>query len=108
MPTIRPGQKRYQLVLDEGSEVHGTLLAWAQKRGLTPGRAARCILADWSDAMNGNSNPFALAIAAAAGVQIGAESGQSLSTTASSAQVVMSEQDRALQRARLEAAEQFL
>src|SRR5947209_5492212 len=106
MPTIRPGQKRYQLVLDEGSEVQCTLLAWAQKRGLTPGRAARCILVDWSDAMNGNANPFALAIAAA--VQIGSESGQSLSTTASSAQVVMSEQDRALQQARLEAAEQFL
>src|SRR5437763_1811248 len=66
MPTIKPGQKQYQVVLDAGSEVHTTLLEWAKKRGLTPGKATRCILADWSDAMNGKPNPFALAIASSA------------------------------------------
>lgn len=68
MPTTKPGQKQYQVVLEEGSEVQTTLLEWGKKRGLTPGKATRCILADWSDALNGRPNPFAIAIAAAAGV----------------------------------------
>jgi hypothetical protein len=68
MPTTKPGQKQYQVVLEEGSEIQTTLLEWGKKRGLTPGKATRCILADWSDALNGRPNPFAIAIAAAAGV----------------------------------------
>lgn len=103
MPNIRPGQKRYQLVFDTESAVHSTLLEWAQKRGLTPGKAARCILADWSDAMNGHVNPFALAIAAAAGV-----TGPSVSTTTSSAESALSHEDLARQQALREAAEQFM
>ncbi|MBA2397045.1 MAG: hypothetical protein H0V70_30355 [Ktedonobacteraceae bacterium] len=65
MPTLKPGQKQYQLVLVEGSLTQTTLLDWARDRGLSPGKAARVVLTDWSDAMNGKPNPFAIAIAAA-------------------------------------------
>lgn len=102
MPTIKQGQKRYQVVLDEESETHLTLLEWARNRGLTPGKAARVILADWSDAMNGRPNPFAAAIAAAAGQPVP-------SPGAMPTQVLeLSAEERARQTALLQAAEQFM
>jgi hypothetical protein len=49
MPTLKPGQKQIQFVLDEDSEVHLTLLEWAKKRNLSgqsltsdPGRLVGC------------------------------------------------------------------
>jgi hypothetical protein len=63
MTTIKSGQKRLQLVFDETSETYTTLIEWGKKRGLTPGRAVKVILVDWSDAINGVPNPFALALA---------------------------------------------
>ena len=102
MPTLKPGQKQVQFVLDEDSEVHLTLLEWAKKRGLSPGKATRVILTDWSDAINGRSNPFAAAIAAAAGQPMPLPS-------ASSAQAQeLSAEERARQAALLQAAEQFM
>ena len=102
MPTVRSGQKEIRVVLEEGSEIHMTLLEWARKRGLTPGTATRCILADWSDALNGKPNPFAVALAATAGV----------STTAnppmSAQEPNMSPEEKARQEALLQAAEQFM
>ena len=38
MPTLKPGQKKVQFVLDEESEMHLTLQEWASKRGLSLGR----------------------------------------------------------------------
>lgn len=102
MPTLKQGQKQVQFVLEEGSEVHLTLLEWAKHRGLTPGKATRVILADWSDALNGRPNPFAAAIAAAAGQPM-----QSSLPTSAQAQELNAE-DRARQAALLQAAEQFM
>src|SRR5260221_1077392 len=97
MPTLKPEQEQVQLVLDEDSEVHLTLLEWAKKRGLSPGRAARVILADWWDAINGRLSPFA-----AAGQPVPLPS-------ASPAQVPeLSAEERARQAAILQAAGQFL
>lgn len=106
MPTTKPGQKQYQIVLDEGSEVHITLLEWARKRGLTPGKATRCILADWSDAINGKTNPFAMAIAAAAGINTGERITGYLPTPEQPPE--MSAQEQARKVATREAAGQFL
>ena len=105
MPTIKPGQKQYQVVLDAGSEVHTTLLEWARKRGLTPGKATRCILADWSDAMNGKPNPFALAMASAVA---GIHPYSLPPATPTTHESALSAEERARQVALLEAAEQFL
>ena len=103
MPTLKPGQKQVQLVLDEGSEMHLTILEWAKNRNLSLGKASRVILADWSDAMNGRPNPFAVAIAAAAASQ------QAQSSLASPVQgQQLSEEERKREALLLEAAEQFL
>lgn len=101
MPTLKPGQKKVQFVLDEESEMHLTLLQWANNRGLTLGKATRVIMADWADAMNGRPNPFAAAIAAAGQ--------QTQSSPASPTQVQeLSEEERSRQTALLQAAEQFM
>lgn len=100
MPGTKPGQKEIRMVLDEGSETHETLLEWALKRGLTPAKAARVIMTDWSDAMNGRPNPFALAIAAAAGP------GQIVQTSAPAPEQESAE-EKARKAALLEAEEQF-
>jgi hypothetical protein len=102
MPTVSKGKKQYQVVLDEDSEVQLTLLEWAQKRGLHPGKAIRCIIADWSDAINGKPNPFALAVAATAGTLAGQ------TTTVSASEKPMSAEEKKRQEALLQAAEQFL
>lgn len=102
MPTLKPGQKKVQFVMDEESEMHLTLLQWANNRGLSLGKATRVIMADWSDAMNGRPNPFAAAIAAAAGQQT-----QSLPASPVQNQE-LSEEERKRQTLLLQAAEQFL
>jgi hypothetical protein len=106
MPTTKSGQKEIRFVLDDGGEIHTTLLEWAQKRRLTPGKATGCILADWSDALNGRPNPFAIAIAAAAGVNIAASPSQVLQTATEEPEI--SPEEEARKAALLEAAEQFL
>jgi len=78
-----------------------TLLQWASKRGLSLGKATRVIMADWSDAINGRSNPFAAAIAAA-GQQM------QLSPASPEQSQELSEEERKRQAALLQAAEQFL
>jgi hypothetical protein len=103
MPTARKGMKEIRVVLDEKGEVYASLLAWAEKRRLCPGKAAGCILADWSDALSGKTNPFAVAIAAAAGVNIAPGSNQ---TTTEEPETSPEEQAR--RAALLEAAAQFL
>lgn len=100
MPTTKKGQKEIRVVLDEGSELHTTLLQWGRKRGLTPGKATRCILADWSDALNGKPNPFAVALAATAGI--------SMAANPSTQEPNMSPEEKARQEALLQAAEQFM
>jgi hypothetical protein len=107
MPTTKPGHKRYQVVLIEDSEMQRTLLEWAKTRGLAPGKATRCILADWSDAMNGRPNPFAAAIAAASGGNSVAGPGQAIQTP-STQEPEMSAEEKAHQKALLQAAQQFL
>lgn len=100
MPTLKKGQqKRYQVVFEEASEVQLTLLEWAEKRGLSPGKAIRCLVTDWSDALNGKPNPFALVIAAG----VSASQGQVIQT-----EPEMSAEEKARQAALLQAAEQFL
>lgn len=109
MPTIKEGQKQVQFVLEEGSEVHQTLLEWAKKRGLSPGKATRVILADLADALNGRPSPFAVAIAAATGMNLAA--GAALpesSLSVSAAKEELSAEERARQAALLQAAEQFM
>jgi hypothetical protein len=106
MPSLKPGQKQYQIILEEGSQTHTTLLEWAKARGLTPGKATRCILTDWSDALNGKPNPFAIAIAAAAGVTLSTGPGQA--TQMPVQEPAMSAEEQARQVALLEAAEQFM
>ena len=106
MPTTKNGQKELRTVLDDGGEVYETLLAWAKKRRLTPGKAIGCILADWSDAIAGRPNPFAIAIAAASGVNIQAGPVPPLQMTAEEPEV--SPEEKARQAALLEAAEQFM
>jgi hypothetical protein len=106
MPTRKQGQKELRTVLDENGEVYTTLLKWAQKRHLTPGKAVGCIIADWSDAINGEVNPFAVAIAAAAGVNL-AVSPHTMSQTATEEPLVSPEEQKR-KAALLEAAEQFL
>jgi hypothetical protein len=103
MTTMKEGQKEIRVVLDKGSETHTTLAEWGHRRGLTPGKAARCVLTDWSDALNGRPNPFAMAIAAAGtGVVPGpAQVGQA-------AEPEMSAEEKARQDALLQAAEQFM
>jgi hypothetical protein len=108
MPTTKKGQKEIRVVLDEGCEIQTTLLEWAQKRGLTSGKATRCILADWSDALNGRPNPFAVAIAAAAGISVTAGPGQVIQTAAPAQEPKMSAEEKARQDALLQAAEQFM
>ena len=101
MPTLKPGQKKVQYVLDEESEMHLTLLQWANNRGLSLGKATRVIMADWSDAINGRPNPFAATIAAAGQ--------QAQSSPASPVQgQQLSEEERKRQALLLQAAEQFL
>jgi hypothetical protein len=107
MPTTKQGQKEVRIVLDEGSETHITLIEWGQRRGLTPAKATRCILTDWSDAMNGRPNPFAMAIAAASGVVTGPAQFSQAAATAF-AEPEMSAEEKARQEALLEAAEQFM
>jgi hypothetical protein len=102
MSTVKPGQKRFQFVLDEDSEIHMTLLEWANQRGLTVGKATRVILTDWSDAINGRPNPFAAAIAAATGQPMQT----ALETPAHEPEI--SAEERARQAALLQAAEQFM
>jgi hypothetical protein len=98
VPTLKPGQKKVQFVLDEESEMHLTLLQWANNRGLTLGKATRVIMADWADAINGRSNPFAAAA-----------DQQTQSSPASSVQAQeLSEEERKRQALLLQAAEQFL
>jgi hypothetical protein len=106
MPTIKSGRKEIRVVLDDEGEIHTTLLEWAKKRRLAPGKAIGCILADWSDAINGKPNPFAIAIASAAGVNIQTGPSQVLQTTAEELEV--SPEEKARQAALLEAAEQFM
>lgn len=106
MSTVKQGQKRFQFVLDEDSEMHLTLLEWANQRGLTLGKATRVILADWSDAINGKSNPFAAAIAAATGMNVSAGIGQPTQSPAQAPE--LSAEERARQAALLQAAEQFM
>ncbi|SRR6266567_5432149 len=110
MPTLKQGQKQVQFVLDEDSEVHLTLLEWAKKRGLSPGKATRVILADWADAMNGRVNPFAVVIAAATGLNLAAGAIQpiQLSPASSTQAPELSAEERARQAALLQAAEQFM
>ena len=105
MPSTKNGQKEIRVVLDEKGEVYASLLAWAEKRRLSPGKAAGCILADWSDAMSGKTNPFAVAIAAAAGVNIAPSSNQ---TTTTGEEPETSAEEKARKAALLEAAAQFL
>ena len=102
MPTLRPGQKKVQFVLDEESEMYVTLLEWANNRGLSLGKATRVIMADWSDAINGRPNPFAAAIAAA-----GHQALSSVAPTNEQAQEI-SPEERQRRAAALEAAGQFL
>jgi hypothetical protein len=102
MPTLKPGQKKVQFVLDEESEMHMTLQEWASKRGLSLGKATRVIMADWSDAINGRPNPFA-AIIAAAGHQA-----QSSAASPEEQSQEVSPEERQRQAAALEAAGQFL
>jgi hypothetical protein len=106
MPGTKPGQKEIRMVLDEGSETHETLLEWAQKRGLTPAKAARVIVTDWADALNGRPNPFALAIAAAAGANGVPGPGQIMQTPAPAPEQESAE-EKARKAALLEAEEQF-
>lgn len=108
MPTIKKGQKEIRVVLDERSEITITLLEWAQKRGLTLGKATRCILADWSDALKGKPNPFAVAIAAAAGINVTATPAQVIQTATPTQEPEMSAEEKARQAALLAAAEQFM
>jgi hypothetical protein len=108
MPTTKPGQKQYQVVLEEGSEIQTTLLEWARARGLSPGKATRCILADWSDALNGKPNPFAVAIAAAAGINVTAGPGHITQASTSAQEPEMSAEEKARKAALLQAAEQFM
>jgi hypothetical protein len=107
MPTTKPGQKQYQVVLEEGSLTHTTLLEWAKARGLTPGKAARVVLADWSDAMNGKPNPFAIAIAAAAGVS-SSFPGQPAQVNAPAPERTLTPEEKARQAAIEDADAQFL
>ena len=102
---IKEGYKEIRYVVEEDGEVHTTLKEWAEKRGLTPGKATQCIIADWSDAINGNPNPFALAIAAIAGVPAG--SNHVPQSPTSIPEPEMSPEDKARQEALLAAAEQF-
>jgi len=102
MPTLKRGQKQVQFVLEAGSEVHLTLLEWAKKRGLSPGKATRVILADWSDAINGRPNQFAVAIAAAAGQPM------QLSSASPTQTQELSAEEQVRQAALLQAAEQFM
>ena len=106
MPTTKKGQKELRVVLDEGSEIQITLLEWAKKRGLTPGKATRCILADWADALNGKPNPFALAIAAVGGINMAP--GPVLQSGSIAQEPEMSAEEKAHQEALLQAAEQFM
>lgn len=108
MPSTKPGQKEYRVVLDEGSEVQLTLKEWGRVRGLTPGKATRCILADWSDALNGKPNPFAIAIAAAAGVNLVAGPGQNVQMPTETAEPEMSPEEKVRQEALLQATDQFM
>lgn len=98
MPTLKRGQTKVQFVLDEESEMHLTLLEWANKRGLSLGKATRVIMADWSDAINGRPNPFAAPIAAA----------QSPAAPSTEQSQEVSPQERRRRAASLEAAGQFL
>ena len=107
MPTIKPGQKQYQVVFDEGSLAQTTLLEWGKARGLTPGKAARVVLTDWSDAMNGKPNPFAIAIAAAAGVN-NFPAGQPPQTTQPAQEQELSPEEKARKAAIEDADAQFL
>lgn len=102
MPTLKPGQKKVQFVVDEESEMHLTLLEWASKRGLTLGKATRVIMADWSDAINGRPNPFAAAIAAAG------QQAQLAATSPAEQSQEISPEERQRRAAALEAAQQFL
>lgn len=108
MPTTRKGQKEIRIVLEDGSEIQMTLKEWAQKRGLTLGKAGRCILADWSDALNGRPNPFAIAIAAATGVSTTTLPGQVIQTATPVTEPEISPEEKARREATLEAAGQFL
>ena len=102
MPTLKRGQKKVQFVLDEESEMHLTLLEWANKRGLSLGKATRVIMSDWSDAINGRPNPFAAAIAAAG------QQAQSPAAQPAEQSQEVSPQERQRRAAALEAAGQFL
>jgi hypothetical protein len=106
MPGTKPGQKEIRMVLDEGSETHMTLLEWAQNRGLTPAKAARVVMTNWAEAMNGKIDPFALAVAASAGITIGAGPGQIVQTPAPAPEQESAE-EKARKAALLEAEEQF-
>src|SRR5258708_534684 len=101
MPTIIKGeQKQYQVTLAEGSEVQLTLLDWAKTRGIPPGVAIRCIVAEWSDAVNGKRNPFGITLA----VPGPTENGQV--TTSVGAEVQTAKQKKR-EKALQEAAAQF-
>ena len=102
MPTLKPGQKKVQFVLDEESEMHVALLEWASNRGLSLGKATRVIMADWSDAINGRPNPFAAAIAAAS------QRTQSPADEPAEQSQEDSPEERQRRAAALEAAGQFL
>jgi len=108
MGTAKQGRRELRFVLEEGSQVEITLREWANKRGLSAGKAARCIITDWSDAMNGQPNPFAVAIAAAAGVSIPAMALPVVSPHDAAPAAEMSEQEKARQAELEEAASQFL
>ncbi len=102
MPTLKRGQTKVQFVLDEESEMHLTLLQWANNRNLSLGKATRVIMADWADAINGRPNPFAAAIAAA-----GHQAQSPAASPAEQSQEV-SPEERQRRAAALEAAGQFL
>ena len=96
------GTKTGPICAGQGLRGSSDPLEWAKKRGLSPGKATRVILADWSDAINGRSNPFAAAIAAAAGQPVPLPS-------ASPAQVQeLSAEERLDVLALLQAAGQFI
>lgn len=107
MPTANKNQRIIRVALEEGSETHGTLLEWAEKRGLTLGKAAKCILVDWSDAVSGKPNPFAIAIAAVSGASLNTGPVALVPTTPTQ-EPEMSPEEKLRREASLQAVDQFM
>ena len=107
MPTTNKNQRIIRVALEEGSETQVTLLEWAGKRGLTLGKAAKCILVDWSDAVNGKPNPFAIAIAAVSG-GFTSPAPVALVPTTPTPEPEMSPEEKLRREASLQAVDQFM